>query len=183
MTNRKTIACKKQVSKATFFLFASLLFAVATLISPAVSAAQFTVGVLPFVDNTGAGQDISSSVSRAVQAEIAHSSRLNGRVLSLDSGASPNNIDAQQAVTIGRAQGVDVVIVGTVLEATSSQSSGSTGLPSFGGISIGGSKQSVKAQVTLQADLYSTTTGQQIDSIRETGNASQTKIGADVSTD
>ena len=37
--------------------------------------------------------------------------------------------------------------------------------------------------MTLQADLYNTTTGQKIDSIRQTGNASQTKIGADVSTD
>ena len=183
MTDRMSFIYRKRDSQAPVFLFSSTLFVVFTLLSPAVSAAQFTIGVLPFTDNTGAGQDISDSVSKAVQAEIAHSTQLNGRVLTLDSGTSPNNLDAQQALTFGRAQGVDVVVVGTVIEATSSQSSGSSSLPSFGGFSVGGGKQSIKAQVTLQADLYSTATGQKIDSIRQTGNASQTKIGADVSTD
>ena len=183
MTNRKSLVCRERVAGASVLLFASTIFAMAVSLSPAVAAAQFTVGVLPFADNTGSGEDISSSVSRAVQAEIVHSTKLNGRVLTLSSDASPNNLDGQQAVTIGRAQGVDVVVVGTVLEATSSQSSSSSSLPSFGGISLGGSKQSIKAQVTLQADLYSTTTGEKIDSIRESGNSSQTKIGTDVSTD
>jgi outer membrane protein OmpA-like peptidoglycan-associated protein len=75
-----------------------------------------------------------------------------------------------------------VVLVGTIIEADSQQSSSSANLPSFGGISLGGSKTSVKATVTLQADLYSTSTGQKIDSFQQTGNASQSKIGSDVST-
>jgi len=62
----------------------------------------------------------------------------------------------------GRAQGVDVVVIGTVLEATSEQSSKSANLPSFGGISIGGNKVSIKATVTLQADLYNTSNGQKL---------------------
>jgi outer membrane protein OmpA-like peptidoglycan-associated protein len=91
-------------------------------------------------------------------------------------------LDAAKAIAIGRAQGVDVVVVGTVLEASSSQSSKSANLPSFGGINIGGHGSSTKATVTLQADLYNTSNGQKIDSIRQTGNATQNKVGADVST-
>jgi OmpA-OmpF porin, OOP family len=183
MTNRKSPVCRAHVAKVFVRPFASTVFVFAVSLSPAVAAAQFTVGVLPFADNTGSGEDISGSVARAVQAEIVHSTKLNGRVLTLSSDASPNNLDGQQAVSIGRAQGVDVVVIGTVLEATSSQSSSSGSLPSFGGISLGGSKESIKAEVTLQADLYSTATGEKIDSIRELGNSSQTKIGTDVSTD
>jgi OOP family OmpA-OmpF porin len=77
---------------------------------------------------------------------------------------------------------VDVVLIGTIVEADSQQSSSSASLPSFGGISLGGSKQNVKATVTLQADLYNTSNGQKIDSISQTGNASQSKVGSDVST-
>ncbi len=186
MTNRWRTIRGELSSRAKVLQSACLLIAFAAFLTAArvgAQASQFSIGVLPFADNTGSGQDISGSVSRAVQAEILHSTHLNGRVLSLDSGVTPNNLDPQHALAIGRTQGVDVVVIGTVLEATSSQSSGSAGLPSFGGISLGGRKQSTKAQVTLQADLYNTTTGQKIDSIRQTGNASQTKIGADVSTD
>ncbi len=182
MTNRRIPVCKQRIAKASALLIASIAFTAAVAMSPMAATAQFTVGVLPFADSTGSGQDISLSVSQAVQAEIIHSTKLNGRVLTLSEGADANNIDAQAALTIGRAAGVDVVIVGTVLEATASQSSSSANLPSFGGISLGGSKNSVKAEVTLQADLYDTTTGNKLESIRETGNASQTKVGTDVST-
>jgi len=111
-----------------------------------------------------------------------HSTQLQGRVVTLDQGVDPNSLDGDKAVAIGRAQNVDVIIVGTILEATSQQSSSATHGPSFGGITIGGSKNTMKASVTLQADLYNTTTGQKIDSIRQTGTASQTKIGADADT-
>ena len=143
----------------------------------------FKVGVLPFTDNTGSSAaDIANSISRAVQAEMVHSTPLLGRVITLDAGTDPSSIDANKAVALGRAQSVDVVIVGTVLEATAEQSGKSANLPSFGGISLGGNKQTVKATVTLQADLYSTSTGQKIDSIRQTESASESKIGTDVNT-
>jgi outer membrane protein OmpA-like peptidoglycan-associated protein len=143
---------------------------------------QYKVGVLPFVDNTGSGgQDLSSALSRAVQAEIAHSTQLEGRVVKLDEGTNPEDVDSEKAVEIGRSHKVDAVLVGTVLDASSEQSDRSTNGPSIGGFNLGGSAHSVKAQVTLQGDLYNTTTGKQIDSIRVTGNASQTKVGANIS--
>lgn len=185
MTNQQE-SIRKQQPMPRILAFIAASFAVLTLMLPIAMSAQggqFKVGVLPFADNTGSSSgDVAGDVSRAVQSEIAHSTKLTGVALTLDSGSDPNNLDPAKAVAIGQAQGVDVVLVGTIIEADSQQSSSSANLPSFGGISLGGSKTSVKATVTLQADLYSTSTGQKIDSIRQTGNASQSKVGSDVST-
>jgi OOP family OmpA-OmpF porin len=185
VTNQPKRSRMQKPTNATLTLIAALIAVLIPLLPMRASAqgSQFKIGVLPFADNTGSNSgDVAGDVSRAVQAEIAHSTQLMGVVLTLDSGLSPNNLDPTKAVAIGQARGVDVVLIGTIVEADSQQSSNSANLPSFGGISLGGNKQSVKATVTLQADLYSTSTGQKIDSIRQTGNASQNKIGSDVST-
>ncbi len=180
------VCIRRQKPAPSTLVLITVSLALLTLLAPvkmSAQAGQFKVGVLPFADNTGSNSgDVAGDVSRAVQSEIAHSTKLTGVVLSLDSGLDPNNLDPAKAVAIGQAKGVDVVLVGTIIEADSQQSSSSANLPSFGGISLGGSKTTVKATVTLQADLYSTSTGQKIDSIRQTGNASQSKIGSDVST-
>jgi len=146
------------------------------------SGYQFKVGVLPFVDNTGAGGDVGPALSRAVQAEFAHSTNMEGRVVSPDASTNLTDVDAEKAVALGRAQNVDVIIIGTVLEANSERASKGGSGPSFGGFSLGGSASTVKATVTLQADVYDTTTGKKIDSIRVTGNDQETKVGSDVST-
>jgi outer membrane protein OmpA-like peptidoglycan-associated protein len=186
MTNQQDCLPRPQSQSTALTLMATLLALSALLLLPLGAGAQsgpLRIGVLPFADNTGSGSgNVAGSVSLAVQAEIAHSTQLMGVVLTLDAGLNPNNLDPTKAIAMGRAQGVDVVMIGTILEATSQSSSGSTNLPSFGGISLGGSKQTTKATVTLQADLYSTSNGQKIDSIRQTGNASQNHVGTDVST-
>jgi outer membrane protein OmpA-like peptidoglycan-associated protein len=185
VTNQPEYIRRQKPTNATLTLITALAAVLILLLPMSASAqgSQFKVGVLPFADNTGSNSgDVAGDVSRAVQAEIAHSTQLMGVVLTLDSGLNPNNLDPAKAVAIGQARGVDVVVIGTIIEADSQQSSSSANLPSFGGISLGGNKQSVKATVILQADLYSTSTGQKIDSLRQTGNASQSKIGSDVST-
>jgi hypothetical protein len=145
---------------------------------------QYKVGVLPFVDNTGSGgAELGVTLGRAVQAELAHSTDLVGRVLKLDDGTNPEDIDGEKAVEIARTRKVDVVLVGTVLDATAEESEHSAQGPSIFGQSVGGRARSVKAVVTLQGDLYNVATGKVIESIRVTGRASDTKVGADVSTD
>lgn len=144
---------------------------------------SYKIGVLPFVDNTGSGgQDVATALARAVQAEIAHSTQLEGRAISLDNGVTPASVDANKAVQIGQSQNVDVVVLGTVIEASSQQASKGINGPSIGGFHVGSSAQEVKAAVTLQGDLYDVTTGQKIESIRVTGSASQKSVGGDVNT-
>jgi hypothetical protein len=142
---------------------------------------QYKVGVLPFVDNTGSGgSDTGTALGRAVQAEIAHSTDLMGRVLNLDENTKPEDVDGEKAVAIARERKVDVVLVGTVLEANTEESDKSASGPSIFGQSLGGSARAMKAIVSLQGDLYNVTTGRLIESIRVTGNASDTKVGANV---
>ena len=185
MTNQQGCIRRQQPTPTTLTLIAAL-FAVLTLLLPlrmSAQGGQLKVGILPFADNTGSNSgDVADSVSHAVQTQMVQSTKLMGVVLTLDAGLSPNGLDPGKAIAIGRAQGVDVVLIGTIIEADSQQSSSSTSLPSFGGISLGGSKQTTKATVILQADLYNTSNGQKIGSISQTGNASQSKVGSDVST-
>ena len=144
---------------------------------------QFKVGVIPFVDNTGTGSsETGAEIGRAVQAELAHSTDLEGRVLKLDDGVNAEDVDEEKALEMGRAHKVDVVMVGTVVEATTDSSDQSMSGPSIFGQSVGGSKHSEKSVVTLQGDLFSTTTGKKIESIRVTGKNSSNKIGANAST-
>ena len=144
---------------------------------------QYKIGVLPFVDNTASGgQETGAAIGRAVQAELAHSTELVGRVLKLEEGVNAEDVDGEKAVEMGRARKVDVVLVGTVLEANSEEVEHSAQGPSIFGQSVGGRARSVKAVVTLQGDLFNAANGKKIDSIRVTGRASDTKVGADVYT-
>ncbi len=169
-----------------------LLFAVMMIASVALSAQekkslegfkyQFKVGVLPFMDGTGGGEDTGVVVGRALQAELAHSTNLMGRVLKLKEGMSAEEIDSEKAVEFGKERRVDVVIVGTVLEASNEESESNIDGPSIFGQSAGVAGRSMKAVVTIQGDLFNVANGKQIGSFRATGKASDTKVGANVST-
>ncbi len=141
---------------------------------------QFKIGVLRFIDNTGAGdKEVGAAVSRHVQAELSHSTQMIGRVLD----ASADNVDGAKAAEIGREASVDVVLVGTVMEAASNQSNKHISGPSIFGQSVGGSTHSVSSVVTLQGDLYNVADGGKIASIRVTGKATDRKLGTDIRTD
>lgn len=169
-----------------------LLFAVMMIASAALSAQekkslegfkyQYKVGVLPFMDATGGGEETGVVVGRAVQAELAHSTNLMGRVLKLKEGMSAEEIDPEKAIELGKERRVDVVIVGTVIEASSEESERNINGPSIFGQSAGVAGRSVKAVVTIQGDLFNVVNGKQIGSFRATGKASDTKVGANVST-
>lgn len=144
---------------------------------------QFKVGVLPFVDNTGTGSsETGAQVGRAVQAEFTHSSDLEGRVVNLDEGMKAEDVDEDKAVNLGRTHKVDAILVGTIIDASTESDSKNVSGPSIFGQSMGGSKHSQKSVITLQGDLFNTTTGKKIDSIRVTGKNSANKVGANAST-
>jgi hypothetical protein len=147
------------------------------------SKPQIKVGVLPFGDATASGgAELGLDLSRTVQAEIVHSTNLQGRVLPLEDGVRPEDLDPEKAVEIGQKGKVDVVLVGTVLEATAEESSKGGWSPTIFGQSVSGQLRSVKARVTLQGDLFNIATGKKIDSLRITGTHSDKKFGGAVYT-
>jgi hypothetical protein len=146
-------------------------------------APQVRVGVLPFVDASGsAGVEAGLALGRLVQAEIVHSTDLMGRVLTPD-GVRPEDVDVEKAAEIGRQSHVDVILIGTVLEARSEYSNKGGYTPRVFGQSVGGNVRSTKATVMLQGDLVDVATGKRMASLRVKGNHSDTKVGASVYTE
>lgn len=169
--------------KKTAMLFVVVLLATGVVAAQDKSLSnfkyQFKVGVLPFMDATGTGnEETGTAIGRAVQAELVHSTNLVGRVLKLEEGMTADDIDPQKAIEMGRARKVDVVLIGTILEAEQQQSGKGIDGVSIFGQSVGGRAQRASATVTIQADLFNVTNGKKIDSFRVAGKASDTKLGA-----
>ncbi len=153
-------------------------------IAPIPDPASTKIGILPFLDASGAmNSTTAAGISRLVQAEITHSApALSGKVLTLDAGARLEDLDAERAVALGKAAGVDVVLLGTVLEAKSEESNKSGWLPAIAGQSVNVHVRSVKGTVTLQGDVYRVSDGTSLASLRVPGSHSDSKFGGGVYT-
>lgn len=155
-----------------FFMAATLL-----------AASDMTVGVLPFADATATGgASLGESLGRATQAEIVHSTRLEGRVIVLPTGTRSDRLDSEKILAIGRDNHVDLMIYGTVLDAKAEDSNHRGSGPSIFGQSIGLGLHSTTATVTLQADIYDVGSGKKLNSSRLTGTQSDKKVSGDVYT-
>jgi curli biogenesis system outer membrane secretion channel CsgG len=80
---------------------------------------------------------------------------------------------------------VDLVVSGTVLEATTERSSNRVstyGLPTGGYGNVGGSLTKVKAKVVIQVELIDATTGQTVDTFEVEGADTDVGVGADIYT-
>ncbi len=92
-------------------------------------------------------------------------------------------VPSEQAATIGKSADVGLVLVGTVVDASTSQTSHSAntgGLLSSVGIS--GRIDRSSAEVSLHLDLVDPATGKVVDSFDVDGKASDTGVGMDFST-
>ena len=123
-----------------------------------------------------AGVESGATIGRLVQAEIVHSTELLGRVLQAD--GNPEDIDVEKAAGIGQARNVDLVLIGTVLEAKSEHSSKGANTGRIFGQSVGANVNKSKATVQLQGDVVQVATGKRIASLRVKGEDSDTKVGA-----
>jgi hypothetical protein len=175
-----------RLPRLVFIVLCSSLVAsaLATTHAQKTTPAPTQIGILPFLDASGAmSSDTAAAVGRLVQAEMSHSApNLTGKMLTLPSGTSLTDLDGEKAVAIAKGAGVDVVLLGTVLDAKSEESSKGGYLPSIAGQTVGMSVRSVKANVTLQADLYRTATGERITSLRVPGSHSDSHFGGSVYT-
>jgi hypothetical protein len=109
------------------------------------------IGIFPFADATASGnRSVGADVGRTMASEFTHSTTLMPRILG-DSSTRAEDLDGEKAIAIGREQNVDLVFMGTVLDAKTQESNKSGWLPSIKGQSGSVSLRRVKATVTLQA--------------------------------
>ncbi len=160
----------------------ALILPIALAIAPARGAsdavAPVKIGILPFLDASGSmSADTAAAIGRLVQAEMSHSApNLSGKVIAIGGSTKLEEMDAEKAVALAKAADVDVVILGTVLDAKSEESSKTGWLPPIAGQSVNVSVRSVKASVTLQGDLYRVSDGNKVTSLRVPGSHSDNKF-------
>ena len=145
---------------------------------PPVGDKAIKVGIFPFADATASGnRSVGADVGRTMASEVTHSTTLIPRMLAADGSVRAEDLDGEKAIAIGREQKVDLVFVGTVLEARTQESNKSGWIPSIKGQSANVSVRRVKATVTLQGELYDVASGKRIFSVRVTGNDSNNALG------
>jgi hypothetical protein len=136
------------------------------------------LGILPFADATASGnRTAGTDVGRTLLSEVVHSTNMQPQMLATDTAAKPDQLDADKAIALGREQHLDLVFMGTVLEAKTAESNKSGWMPSIKGQQANLNVHRVKATVTLQGDLYDVATGQRIFSERVAGNSSNSSLG------
>jgi hypothetical protein len=159
-------------------LFVLVFLGIAGLAS-AQTPAALKLGIFPFADATASGNHTAGTdVGRTMMSEVTHSTTLMPRMLTAEAGSSADDLDPEKAVAIGRDHHVDLVFMGTVLEAKSEQSNKGGWMPSIGGQSANVNVHHVKATVTVQGDLYDVASGKLIFSDRSTATDSNSKVGA-----
>jgi hypothetical protein len=135
------------------------------------------IGIVPFSDASGSSSAAAASgLARLVVAEMARSApALLGRLVD-PGGVRLDDIDEEKAIGIGRKSAVDVVLVGTVLDAKSQESSKNAWLPSIKGQSGNLHIRSVKADVVLDAELYSPAARRRIVRLRADGHHTDSRF-------
>lgn len=140
-------------------------------------SAPLTLGILPFRDATASGNSaVGPAVGLTMHDQVAHATAMEARVLAVDPAVRIEDLDRARAVAIGRQQKVDVVFVGTVLEARVDESTKSGWLPRIRGTALNVGVRSVTAKVTLQGELYDVASGEPIASLRSTGKETNNKF-------
>jgi len=136
------------------------------------------LGILPFADATASGnRTAGTDVGRSLLAEVLHSTNMQPKMLATDEAAKPDELDPEKAIALGREQHVDLVFMGTVLEAKIAESNKSGWMPSIKGQQASLNVHRIKATVNLQGDLYDVATGHRIFSDRVAGNSSNNSVG------
>jgi len=143
------------------------------------------IGVLPFDDASGVGAEFGEQVAKLIRSEFLKDRRITPKFIQY----KPQNeeessiVDVEKAIEIGRKNGVDYVLIGTILEAEATSSSSGLGGIRVAGQYVGSSLRTVKATITIQGDLLSVKQEKLIESFRTTGSKTDRSVGADVSTE
>lgn len=143
------------------------------------------IGVLPFEDAANAGPELGNQVAKFIRSELLKNKKYVPKFIQVPKpkGEESTPVDLDKAVELGKKNGVDYVVIGTILEAEVSKSSSGIGGISVLGQSLGSTLRTVTASVVIQGDLISVSTGTLIESFRASGAKTDKSVGADVSTE
>jgi curli biogenesis system outer membrane secretion channel CsgG len=164
------------------------IFALAFLIAAPLFPQTKKIGLLPFDDAAGVGPELGRQVAVYVRSELLKSKKLMPKFIApaAEEGAEtgePGLIDVEKALELGRANQVDFVLIGTILEAEAEESDSSIGGISLSKASVGSTLRKVKATITIQGDLLSVADGTLVQSFEAKGDKTDARVGADLSTD
>ena len=142
------------------------------------------IGILPFEDAAGVGPAFGEQVAKFIRSEFLQDKKFLPKFIAYKpKGDESSSIDLEKAVELGKKNGVEYVVIGTILEAEASSSSSGVGGISVLGQSVGSSLKPVTATVTIQGDLISVASGTLVESFRTSGSKTDHSVGTDVSTE
>jgi hypothetical protein len=141
------------------------------------------IGILSFEDASGTGPQLGEQVAKFIRSDMLKEKRFIPKFIMYTPGQDESpSVDVEKAVEIGKKQGVEYVVIGTILEAESNTSKTGLGGIHLLGQSVGSSVNTVSATITIQADLISVKDGKLMESFRTSGSDTNAAVGADVST-
>jgi hypothetical protein len=151
------------------------------LLMPGMALAQ-KIGLLPFEDATGVGEAFGEQVAKLIRSEFLKDQKITPKFIQYKPKEEEETatVDVETAIALGKKNGVEYVLIGTILEAEATSGSSGLGGISVAGQSVGSSLRTVKATITIQGDLISVSQGKQIGSFRTTGNKTDRSVGADL---
>lgn len=165
----------------------ALCLAAGSLVAARTPAAEpLRVGLLPFdfAVEEGSSATAAKALAKLLRAQMIKTPGLQPLVLEPPEGRQPP-LSPKAIVEVAGQADVQLVITGTVLEATTTHSSNrasSYGLPTGGYGAVGGSLSRVKAKVVMQVELVDPATGQVFDTFEVEGSNTDVGVGADLST-
>ncbi len=161
----------------------SLIVTLLITLLPSLGSAQ-KIGILPFEDAAGVGPTFGEQVAKFIRSEFLKDKKYLPKFIAYKPGPDEStSIDVDKAIELGKKNGVEYVVIGTILEAESNSSSSGVGGINILGQSVGSSLRTVTATITIQGDLISVSKGAVVESFRESGSKTDPSVGADVHTE
>ena len=166
--------------------YAAASFVVCLWLTVGHAAGPGSVGIVPFdvtaVQGSG-GADAGRTLSTLVRIEMLQNKTLEPQLVPLPAGTT-TPLAPRQAAEIGKTADVRFVLVGTVLEATTSRGNtraytGYGGLGGITGTSVGGNVTRTTGKVAIHAELVDVETGK-FEAFEVQGSNTDVGIGADL---
>ncbi|MGE0040687.1 MAG: hypothetical protein AB7H88_19585 [Vicinamibacterales bacterium] len=147
---------------------------------PAAAQGRVRVGILPFdVANVdGGSQSAAAALAKLVRVQLITDRRTQPVLVELAAGEELPLPEGRLA-ELAAASGVQVIVAGTVLEATTTHGSNRVYTPRVGGVSLGGSLSRTRAEVSMHVEL-SGADGRVTDTFEVEGDNTDVGVGTDI---